>query len=272
MLDAITPVLLTFNEEQNISRTLSHLDWAKDIVVVDSGSTDKTLEILARFSNVRVFTRLFDSHARQWKFALEETGIASSWVLRLDADYQVTNELVSELARLDSSAPLSAYRIGFIYSIFSRPLLCSLYPPNVVLLRKERVSVIDQGHTERWEVVGPVASLKGRIVHDDRKSLSQWLEAQARYMKRELDQISGSASGMKRWLRMRPPLMPIGVFLYCLFGKGLIFSGRAGLFYALQRTIAEAILSLMLLERRLRSRVEENNADICQRAPQKYVV
>jgi hypothetical protein len=60
--------------------------------------------------------------------------------------------------------------------------------------------------------------------------------------------------------------------LYCLFGKGLIFSGRAGLFYALQRTIAEAILSLMLLERRLRSRVEENNADICQRAPQKYVV
>ena len=57
-------------------------------------------------------------------------------------------------------------------------------------------------------------------------------------------------------LRLIPPLMPIVIFLYCLFGKGLIFDGRAGLFYALQRSIAEAVLSLLVLEKSLRARVE----------------
>jgi hypothetical protein len=50
--------------------------------------------------------------------------------------------------------------------------------------------------------------------------------------------------------------MPIVIFLYCLFGKGLIFDGRAGLFYALQRSIAEAVLSLLVLEKSLRARVD----------------
>ena len=57
MLDHITPVLLTYNEEQNIGRTLSRLKWAKDVVVVDSGSTDRTLTIIAAYPNVRVFKR-----------------------------------------------------------------------------------------------------------------------------------------------------------------------------------------------------------------------
>jgi hypothetical protein len=53
--------------------------------------------------------------------------------------------------------------------------------------------------------------------------------------------------------------MPIAVFLYCLFAKGLIANGRAGLFYALQRTVAEAVLSLLILEEDLRSRAALNS-------------
>ena len=71
-------------------------------------------------------------------------------------------------------------------------------------------------------------------------------------MQRELDFLNMNKTGLVRWLRLRPPLMPIAVFLYCLFGKGLIFNGRAGMFYALQRTVAEAALSLMVLEENLR--------------------
>jgi glycosyltransferase involved in cell wall biosynthesis len=252
MLDHITPVLLTLNEEENIARTLSRLTWAKDIVVVDSGSTDTTLEKIARFPNVRVFMRSFDSHARQWRFAVEETEIATNWILRLDADYQLTEALILELAQLDPDAPVSAYRIRFAYSIFSHPLVSSLYPPNTILLRRSCFSVRDEGHTERWEVTGPVAPLRGRIIHDDWKPAGQWLVAQASYMQREIEWITAGQSGLTRWLRLRPPLMPIAVFLYCLFGKGLILNGRAGLFYALQRAVAEAVLSLMILEQRLR--------------------
>jgi len=86
MLDHITPVLLTYNEAPNIARTLSHLEWAKDIVVVDSGSTDDTVAMLGRASKVRVFGRPLDTLANQWRYAVTDTAIATPWILRLDAD------------------------------------------------------------------------------------------------------------------------------------------------------------------------------------------
>ena len=175
MLDHITPVLLTHNEEQNIGRTLSLLKWAKDVVVVDSGSTDGTLTILAAFPNVRVFKRRFDTHAKQWRYAVEETQIATEWILRLDADYQVSDALVSELAQLDPNAPVNAYRIEFDYAIFSRKIPASLYPANTILLRNGKFSVWDRGHTEAWDVKGPIATLSGRVTHDDWKPTAQWL-------------------------------------------------------------------------------------------------
>ena len=86
VLADITPVILTYNEAANIGRSLERLTWAGQVVIVDSGSTDETLAIAGRFPNVRTVHRPFDSHARQWRFAVEETGISSDWLLRLDAD------------------------------------------------------------------------------------------------------------------------------------------------------------------------------------------
>jgi glycosyltransferase involved in cell wall biosynthesis len=252
MLDHITPVLLTFNEAENIGRTLSRLKWAKDIVVVDSNSTDETLGIIAKFPQVRVFTRPYDTHANKWRFAVEETGIATNWILRLDADYQVTDDLVAELARLDESAPVCAYWIAFDYAVFSRRLLSSLYPPNTILFRKGRCSVWDKGHTEAWTIEGRTERLKARVIHDDWKTTERWITDQSRNMRRELSRLRNEQTGLRAWLRSRPPLMPIAVFLYCLFGKGLILNGKAGIYYALQRLVAEATLSLMVLEESLR--------------------
>jgi len=253
MLDQITPVLLTYNEEQNIARTLSHLVWAKNVILVDSDSTDGTLAAVAKFPNVRVFNRRFDSHGGQWRFAVEETQIATNWILRLDADYQVSDVLIAELAQLDPNANVSAYRIGFDYAVFSHRLLASLYPPNTILLRRGCFSVAERGHTEVWEVNGLIATLSSRIIHDDWKSTGQWLSGQARYMQRELAWMRENKGGLAWWLRLRPPLMPIAVFLYCLLGKGLLLNGRAGMFYALQRAVAEGVLSLMVLEEQLRN-------------------
>ena len=262
MLNHVTPVLLTHNEDQNIARTLSHLAWAKDIVVVDSGSTDGTLAVLRTHPNVRLFKRSFDSHGNQWRFAVEETQIATDWILRLDADYQVSDALVEEIAALDPNAPVSAYRVSFDYAIFSRELPSSLYPARPVLLRKGRFSVRDRGHTEAWDINGPVATLSAVIIHDDWKATRQWLIGQARYMQRELDYyLNSDRRGFVRWLRLRPPLMPVAIFLYCLFGKGLLFNGRAGIFYALQRMVAEAALSLMVLEEKLRNRAPQSGRD-----------
>ena len=262
MLQHITPVLLTYNEAPNIGRTLSHLTWAADVVVVDSGSSDDTLAILKQFGNVRVFSRPFDTHAGQWRYAVMDTAIATPWLLRLDADYQLSPELIQELTDLDADVPLSAFRVAFDYAIFGKRLRSSLYPPNTILLRRGKVTVEDNGHTKSWSVDGPVGSLRGRVLHDDRKTTDFWLNAQSRYMQRELEKIEAGSSGLKDWLRRKPPLMPMAVFFYCLFGKGLILNGRAGLFYALQRTVAEGALTLMVLEAKLRAKLRQGAGDI----------
>ncbi len=252
-LEQITPVVLTWNEAANLERTLARLAWARDLVVVDSGSTDATLEILRRHPRVRVFTRPFDDHARQWRFALAETGIATPWVLRLDADYLLSEALVAEIAALAPPEDLAAYRIAFTYCIGGRPLRANLYPPNTVLFRRGRATPWQDGHTERWRVEGPVARLKGRIQHDDRKPVSHWLAAQARYQAGERDKLlAAERAALDRAdrLRLRHWIAPWAVFLWCLFGKGLILDGRAGLAYAYQRLLAETALALYLLEAR----------------------
>ena len=133
MLADITPVILTYNEAANIGRSLERLSWAREVVIVDSHSTDETLAIASRFPNVRTVQRPFDTHAQQWRFAVEETGITSDWVLRLDADYMVEPALREEMAGLKPDPATAAYEIAFTYCIDGRPLRASLSLPRDVI-------------------------------------------------------------------------------------------------------------------------------------------
>jgi glycosyltransferase involved in cell wall biosynthesis len=81
----ITPLLLTFNERENIVRTLERLSWAHSILVIDSGSTDETCELARTNPRVRIVHRPFTSFADQCNFGL--TQISTPWVLSMDADY-----------------------------------------------------------------------------------------------------------------------------------------------------------------------------------------
>ena len=251
---AITPLILTLDEAPNIERTLQRLAWAKDIVVVDSGSTDGTTEILKRYPHVRVFTRAFTTHAEQWNFGLEQTGIQTDWVLALDADFVLSDALVKEFEVLPPAADVHGYRAAFTYCIDGKALRCAVYPPVVVLYRRAGARYVQDGHTQRIQVPGRIGSLAGTVFHDDRKPFAQWLAAQARYMRleaRKLDEVPSGRLGWADRLRKLIVIAPAAMFLYCLVVRGGIFDGKAGLYYALQRTVAEAILSLYLLRRRL---------------------
>src|SRR5271165_4085026 len=94
-------MILTFNEEANIGRTLDKLTWAQKILIIDSGSTDHTLEIVGRYPQTVVIQRDFDTAALQCNFGLSH--VKSEWVLSLDADYVLSDELISEIAALRPS-------------------------------------------------------------------------------------------------------------------------------------------------------------------------
>ena len=169
MLTSITPLILTYNEAPNIARSLGALSWAKDIVIVDSFSDDNTVDIAKSFPHVRIFQRAFDCHRNQWEFGLKETGIATPWVLALDADYVLSDELVAELGGLTPDARTAGYRANFVYCIKGRKLRSGIYPPVTVLYRREAATYVQDGHTQRVAVEGEIEDLKAPIFHDDRK-------------------------------------------------------------------------------------------------------
>jgi glycosyltransferase involved in cell wall biosynthesis len=251
LVDRIDVIILTWNEEANLARTLDMLAAFPRVVVLDSGSTDTTLEIAARYPNVQVHRRDFDNHAAQWNHALTACGLQGDWVLALDADYVLTPPLVAEIGALDPAASTGGYRASFRYCIEGQALSGSLYPPVTVLYRRAGASYVQDGHTQRVVVRGEVLALRGSIFHDDRKPFAAWLAAQDRYARLECALLLSTPWGALRWrdrLRRMVLVTPWLVPLYCLtVGRGLA-DGRIGLIYALQRGIAEAILSVRVLQ------------------------
>ena len=249
----ITALVLTRNEVPNIARTLGKLSWLPGVVVVDSESTDGTPELAASFPNVRVVSRAFTTHAEQWNYGLEHTGIQSEWVLALDADFVLSDALVQEIQSLEPDAATAGYAASFKYCIDGRPLRGAAYPPVVVLYRRTRGRYQQDGHTQRIRLDGAVRSLTAPILHDDRKPLTHWLASQSRYMALEAAKLSapGASLGLLDRLRRCIVIAPPAMFIYCYVVRGGCFDGRAGLFYALQRAVAEGILSLFLVRRLL---------------------
>lgn len=251
MLDQITPVILTFNESPNIRRTLDRLNWATDIVIVDSFSTDNTVDLIKKYPQVRLYQRRFDSHVKQWNFAINNTDIKTDWVLALDADYILSEAVVNELNVLESESENNAYKAGFQYFILGKPLSGTLYPPVTVLYRREKASYIQDGHTQRVQIEGNVGNLNELIFHDDRKPLSSWMLAQDRYMALEAELLCSKnwgSLGFADKVRRLIVIAPVAVFFYCLLVKRGLFDGRAGLYYAFQRSLAEVILSFRIIQ------------------------
>ena len=249
MLEKITPLILTYNEENNINRTLEKLKWASKIIVIDSYSTDKTLEILSQYPQVEVFSRKFDSFASQCNYGLSK--ITSEWVLSLDADYILTDDLIREITSLPIESDINSYSVRFKYCVFGKPLRGTLLPPRKVLYKREKANYEDDGHAHKVVVQGKCSKLSAYIHHDDRKPLSRWLWAQDRYMviesKKLLETPEHELSIGDR-IRKRKILAPLIIFIYCLILKGAILDGWHGWYYTFQRVLAEILLSIHIIE------------------------
>lgn len=250
-LEQITPLILTWNEAPNIGRTLSRLAWAREIVVIDSGSTDNTLATLHADPRVRVHHHPFESFAQQLDVGLAH--VHTAWVLSLDADYLVPPELVDEIHALPPEPAVDGYAIPFRYCIGGQPLRLALLPPRIILHRVAGASHVQDGHAGRVRLAGPHAALRTAIWHDDRKPFGRWLRAQRGYAAQEAELISGRRWRELTWpdrIRRMVVIAPWMVPLYLLLLRGGMFDGWRGVRYAGERAIAETMLATRLLFRR----------------------
>ncbi len=199
--------------------------------------------------------RPFDTHAQQWNFAIGETDIRTEWVLALDADYLITEAFVEELRNQRPDPACDAYTADFRYCVMGRPLRGSLYPRGTVLFRCVNARYVQTGHTQRLLVNGTVGHLRAPLLHDDRKPLARWVQAQQKYARLEAEHLLAASRAdmrmtdrIRSWGWLAPPL----VFLYTLLIRGCILDGWAGWHYVMQRTVAEGLIALELLEARQR--------------------
>jgi glycosyltransferase involved in cell wall biosynthesis len=251
LTEKISALLITYNEELNITRTLQSLQWIPKVLVVDSGSNDRTIQIIKSYDNTQIIYRKFDTFAEQCNFGLHQ--LTSDWILSLDADYVLTTALSHEIYLLMSNdAQLSscaAYNISFSYCIYGKPIRSGLLPARTCLYKRILAEYVDIGHGHKVIISGTIGRLKNKIYHDDRKPLKIWFQNQQRYQQTEallLRKTKTTDLPIQDIVRKHTFFAPLLIFFMCiLFRKGFL-DGKEGLIYAFQRLTTECLLYLYL--------------------------
>jgi glycosyltransferase involved in cell wall biosynthesis len=231
MPKSLSVVLITLNEAANLPRTLSSVQWAQEIVIVDCGSTDATLQI-ARNAGARIFEEPWKGFAAQKNSAIADA--TGDWILSLDADEEVSPELALEIQALLASEPeFSAYRILRLNHFLGAPLRHGGYwpDPKLRLFRHGAARFLDQPVHETMKADGPVGRLKGHLIHHCYPTIEDYIEHTSRYSTLAAQALvdSGRASRSRLWLFWNACLNPAATFLYNYVFRLGFLDGREGL-------------------------------------------
>ena len=185
--DALTIVVLTFNEERNLPGCLDSLaGWGRPVFVVDSGSTDRTAAI-AREHGASVVEHPFETHASQWKWALAHLPLEADWVLALDADQRLSPELRSAIDRFLASAGLAAGAFVCRRQVFRGKWIRfgGYYPKYLLKLFRRSAVAIDEADLvdHHFSVSGHVTRLTGDLIEDNQNeaAIAVWIAKHNRY-------------------------------------------------------------------------------------------
>jgi glycosyltransferase involved in cell wall biosynthesis len=263
----VSIIILTYNEEENIEHTLESLkDWIGEIIIVDSYSTDETLEICKKYTD-KIYQHPFENQAKQFNWALGKIPTAYDWVMRLDSDEMVTKELAMEIPEVLPTLPddvTGIYMKRRVYFMGRWMKHGDYYPMwflRIFRKSKGRYEEITEEHIVLSE--GRTIRLKNGFIDYNRKGLTFWVDKHNNWSIGEmLDTMAamgeaklpegtvkpclfGTQEQRKRWLKKniyaRAPLF-LRAFLYFFYryiirlgfldGKeGLIFHFMQGFWY-----------------------------------------
>lgn len=262
----VAVVVLTFNEEANLEACLASVaGWSRELFVVDSGSTDRTIDI-ARRHGAQVVPHPFDSHVRQWEWALETLPITARWILALDADQRVSDPLRASIERVcaESGGSFAGFYVNRRQVFRGRWIRHGGYYPKYLLKLFERgrgkpdpADLVDH----HFRVDGEVARLDGDLIEDNRNEMriADWIAKHNRYARLQAqeelarlaeDRDRGRAFGQPDervvWLKRRWRRMPLYIRPFLYFGyryvlrlgfldgkEGFVFHFMQGLWYRL---------------------------------------
>lgn len=260
----ISVLILTLNEEVNIGDCLASVAWADDVLVLDSGSEDRTVEI-AEAKGARVMHRPFDTFASQRNYGLQEGALTYDWVLHLDADERVTPTLRAALQKKAQHAAMRAYRVPSKLMFQDTWLKYSgMYPTYQVRFgRKDALTFEQVGHGQRSALPADrVGTLDEPLLHYAfSKGIADWVERHNRYSTDEAEHAPKASSEPINWtalvgddpqarrralkaLSYRLPFRPLLRFLYVYLGCLGFLDGRPGFDYAVLLSFYEYLIGL----------------------------
>ena len=268
---SVSILILTLNEEINLPACLKSVQWCDDIVVFDSLSTDRTVDI-AKSSGARVVQRHFDNYGGQREAARVEIQYKYPWVLALDADEVPDQELIDEMLKISAmpDSPVNAFRMRRKDFFMGQWIKHStLYPSWFIRFYKPDCIRYEPRSVHEYPTVsGTVGELQGHLMHHSfKKGLSDWMRKHIRYAELEaLESLQHTRSGQIDWkglfaiqdpvrhrrtlksISYRLPFRPTLRFLYMyLFRLGLL-DGRAGFTYCRLLAIYEYMIVLRIME------------------------
>jgi len=172
----ISATIITLNEEKNIERLLQNLEGLVDeIIIVDSGSTDKTLELAKKY-HAKIFYREFDNFSNQKNWAASKAN--EDWILSVDADEEIPLELKVEIKEAVKSREYNGYLIPRKNLILGKEIKYSRWSPDkhIWLWRKDAGNWVGEVHEEVM-VGGKVGELQNSKIHNSHKNLSEFFES-----------------------------------------------------------------------------------------------
>jgi glycosyltransferase involved in cell wall biosynthesis len=286
----ISVIILTYNEEKNIEDCLKSVyGWVDEIFIVDSYSTDRTLEIARKYTD-KIYQHPFENYATQRNWAQDNLPIKNEWVFHLDADERATPEIIEELEKVFSGS-LDGID-GFMVSrrtVFMGKWIKhgGHYPAyHLRIFRKHFGRCEDRLYDQHFYVKGKIKILKGDIIDTITSDLNVWVSRHTRWATQEalevLDKnrgcgvwdndnvIKGNLKGnpveQKKWLREKYYRLPLFIrpflyFLYRYFFRLGFLDGKEGLiFHFLQGFWYRFLVDAKIYE--IEKRAKEENVPI----------
>ena len=272
---SVSALILTLNEEANLPECLESLSWSDDIIVFDSFSTDRTLDI-AKASGAEIVQRRFDNWSGHQNWAVDNIEFKHSWVYYSDADEVVTPELRDEILQVtsDPNRPEVAYRVRFKNMLHDGWIKrSSLYPSWIPRLwRPEKIRWKRQANPVAV-IDSPVGYLQSHFEHYSfNRGFYAWFEKHNKYSSHEaLETIRELDHGHIDWkgllstdparrrmalkqLSFRMPGRPYAKFLYMYLLRMGFLDGRAGLTYCSLQAVYEYMICVKVKELRRREK------------------